>query len=73
MSSKPIAEQEIGHALLQEVVGYAETSISRRKYLLHYFGEEFDEVNGIGADMDDNTRNPKAKHEAKTMWLSYFL
>ncbi|NQY00091.1 MAG: RecQ family ATP-dependent DNA helicase [Flavobacteriaceae bacterium] len=65
MSSKPIAEQEIGHALLQEVVGYAETSISRRKYLLHYFGEEFDEVNGIGADMDDNTRNPKAKHEAK--------
>ena len=65
MSSKPIAEQEIGHALLQEVVGYAETSISRRKYLLHYFGEEFDEVNGIGADMDDNTRNPKAKREAK--------
>ncbi|MGB1169216.1 MAG: RecQ family ATP-dependent DNA helicase [Flavobacteriaceae bacterium] len=65
MSSKPIAEQEIGHALLQEVVGYAETSISRRKYLLHYFGEEYDEVNGAGADMDDNTRNPKKKFEAK--------
>ena len=65
MSSKPIAEQEIGHALLQEVVGYAETSMSRRKYLLHYFGEEFDEINGLGADMDDNTRNPKKKHEAK--------
>ena len=65
MSSKPVAEQEIGHALLQEVVGYAETSMSRRKYLLHYFGEEFDEVNGLGADMDDNTRNPKAKIEAK--------
>jgi ATP-dependent DNA helicase RecQ len=64
MSSKPIAEQEIGHALLQEVVGYAETSMSRRKYLLHYFGEEFDEVNGLGADMDDNTRTPKAKVEA---------
>jgi len=65
LSGKPIAEQEIGNALLQEVVGYAETSMSRRKYLLHYFGEEFDEVNGLGADMDDNTRNPKNKHEAK--------
>jgi ATP-dependent DNA helicase RecQ len=65
MASKPIAEQEIGHALLQEVVGYAETSMSRRKYLLHYFGEEFDELNGDGAEMDDNTKNPKKKHEAK--------
>ena len=64
MASKPIAEQEINHALLQEVVGYAETSISRRKYLLHYFGEEFDEVNGLGADMDDNSRSPKIKIEA---------
>jgi ATP-dependent DNA helicase RecQ len=65
MSSKPVAEQEIGHALLQEVVGYAETSMNRRKYLLHYFGEEFDDVNGDGADMDDNSRNPKKKNEAK--------
>lgn len=65
MSGKPVAEQEVGHALLQEVVGYAETSMSRRKYLLHYFGEEFDEVNGLGADMDDNVRNPKKKMEAK--------
>jgi len=65
MASKPVAEQEVGHALLQEVVGYAETSMSRRKYLLHYFGEEYDEVNGEGADMDDNSRNPKKKHEAK--------
>ncbi len=65
MTNKPVAEQEIGHALLQEVVGYAETSMNRRKYLLHYFGEEFDEVNGEGADMDDNMRNPKKKHEAK--------
>jgi ATP-dependent DNA helicase RecQ len=64
MASKPIAEQEIGHALLQEVVGYAETSMSRRKYLLHYFGEYFDEINGDGAQMDDNTKNPKKKHEA---------
>ena len=65
MASKPIAEQEIGHALLQEVVGYAETSMSRRKYLLHYFGEEYDEINGAGAALDDNTKNPKKKHEAK--------
>ena len=65
MASKPVAEQEIGHALLQEVVGYAETSMNRRKYLLHYFGEEFDAENGAGANMDDNSRNPKNKHEAK--------
>lgn len=38
MSGKPVAEQEIGHALLQEIVAYAETSMSRRKFILHYFG-----------------------------------
>jgi len=65
LSGKPIAEQEIGFALLQEVVAYAETSMSRRKFLLHYFGEEFDSENGEGADMDDNVRNPKTKVEAK--------
>tara|TARA_R110002049_G_scaffold80907_4_gene205708 strand:+ start:2695 stop:4896 length:2202 start_codon:yes stop_codon:yes gene_type:complete len=65
MSGKPVAEQEIGNALLQEVVAFAETSMSRRKFLLHYFGEEFDEINGDGAAMDDNTRNPKEKVEAK--------
>jgi ATP-dependent DNA helicase RecQ len=65
MSGKPIAEQEIGFALLQEVVAYAETSMSRRKFLLHYFGEEFDDETGDGADMDDNVRNPKKKIEAQ--------
>ncbi|WP_298475108.1 DNA helicase RecQ [uncultured Maribacter sp.] len=65
MSGKPVAEQEIGNALLQEVVAYAETSMSRRKFMLHYFGESYDEVNGEGADMDDNARNPKDKKEAK--------
>jgi ATP-dependent DNA helicase RecQ len=65
LSGKPIAEQEIGFALLQEVVAYAETSMSRRKFLLHYFGEEFDSETGEGADMDDNVRNPKTKVEAK--------
>ncbi|UCE92856.1 MAG: DNA helicase RecQ [Flavobacteriaceae bacterium] len=64
LSGKPVAEQEIGNALLQEVVAYCETSMSRRKFLLHYFGEEFDEVNGEGADMDDNVRNPKKRVEA---------
>ena len=65
MAGKPIAEQEVGYALLQEVVAYAETSMSRRKYLLHYFGEEFDVETGEGADMDDNVRNPKKKVEAQ--------
>ena len=65
MSGKPVAEQEIGFALLQEVVAYAETSMSRRKFLLHYFGEEFDSENGEGADMDDNVRNPKTRIEAQ--------
>ncbi|MCK5678373.1 MAG: RecQ family ATP-dependent DNA helicase [Flavobacteriaceae bacterium] len=65
LSGKPVAEQEIGNALLQEVVAYCETSISRRKFLLHYFGEEFDSETGEGADMDDNVRNPKTKVEAK--------
>jgi ATP-dependent DNA helicase RecQ len=65
LSGKPVAEQEIGFALLQEVVAYAETSLSRRKFLLHYFGEEFDTETGEGGDMDDNVRNPKNKIEAK--------
>jgi ATP-dependent DNA helicase RecQ len=65
LSGKPVAEQEIGFALLQEVVAYAETSMSRRKFLLHYFGEEFDNETGDGGDMDDNVRNPKVKVEAK--------
>ena len=65
MIGKPLAEQEIGQALLQDIVAYAETSSSRRKFILHYFGEEFDEVNGEGANMDDNVRFPKEKKEAK--------
>ncbi len=65
MSGKPVAEQEVGFALLQEVVAYAETSMSRRKFLLHYFGEEFDNETGEGGDMDDNMRNPKVQVEAQ--------
>jgi ATP-dependent DNA helicase RecQ len=65
MSGKPVAEQEIGHALLQEVVAFAETSISRRKFILHYFGEEFDNETGEGGELDDNVRNPKKQIEAQ--------
>lgn len=65
LSGKPVAEQEIGLALLQEVVAFAETSISRRKFILHYFGEEFDNETGEGGDMDDNMRFPKKKEESK--------
>ena len=61
MSGKPIAEQELNFALLDEVAAYAETSMSRRKFLLNYFGEDFDEINGEGAMMDDNMKNPKPK------------
>jgi len=63
--NKSIAEKEIAMALLNEVVAYAETTISRRQFLLHYFGEEFDPATGEGGDMDDNVRNPKKKTEAK--------
>ena len=66
MSGKPVAEQEIGHALLQEMVSYAETSISRRKFILHYFGEEFDNDTGHGGMLDDNMKFPKPKSEAKS-------
>ena len=65
MSGKPLAEQEIGMALLADMVAYAETSISRRKFILHYFGEEFDNESGDGGDMDDNMRFPKDRFEAQ--------
>ncbi len=65
MAGKPVAEQEIGQALLQEVVALAESSISRRKFILHYFGEEFDNETGEGGDLDDNIRFPKTQIEAK--------
>jgi ATP-dependent DNA helicase RecQ len=63
LQGKPIAEQEVGRQLLFEIVSYAETSICRRKYLLHYFGEEYDDSKC--SDMCDNCRNPKEKTEGK--------
>lgn len=65
LAGKPIAEQEIGIQLLHEVMAYCETSLSRRKYLLHYFGEYWDENTGEGVGMDDNQRKPKETFEAK--------
>src|SRR5690554_1246513 len=59
----PIAEQEIGRQLLFEIVSYSETSVCRRKFLLHYFGEQYDDKNCN--EMCDNCRNPKEKHEGK--------
>ena len=61
MSGKTVAEQEQSFSLLDEMAAYAETSMSRRKFLLNYFGEDFDELKGEGALMDDNMKNPKPK------------
>ena len=61
MSGKTVAEQEQSFSLLDEMAAYAETSMSRRKFLLNYFGEDVDELKGEGALMDDNMKNPKPK------------
>jgi ATP-dependent DNA helicase RecQ len=63
LRDKPVAEREMGGQLLEEVVAYAETSSCRRKFLLHYFGEEYDDGQCDG--MCDNCRYPKEKHEVK--------
>ncbi|KQM20551.1 DNA helicase RecQ [Chryseobacterium sp. Leaf201] len=64
LAQKPVSEREIGLQLLNEVVGYAETSMSRRQYILCYFGENFDPVNGDGANMCDNSTNPPKLKDA---------
>src|SRR3954463_15854761 len=63
MKGKPVAEQEIGKQMLAETASFAETSSCRRKFLLHYFGEEFDAANCNG--MCDNCRHPKQSFEAQ--------
>ena len=65
LSAKPVSEREKGLALLEDVASYSETSSNRRKVLLNYFGEDYDEINGKGANMDDNSLNPKQKNEVK--------
>jgi ATP-dependent DNA helicase RecQ len=68
LQGKPIAEQEIGRQLLNEIASYAETSVCRRKMILHYFGEEYDEKNcNEGCD---NCKHPKDKHEGKEYVLN---
>ena len=64
MQGKPIAEQEIGRLLLKETQAYAETSMCRRKALLHYFGEDYkdDECGNC-----DNCRKPKKRIDAKEL------
>ncbi|MBE6318080.1 MAG: DNA helicase RecQ [Bacteroidales bacterium] len=67
MQGKPIAEQEIGKQLLFETASYAETSVCRRKSLLHYFGEEYNQNN---CDNCDNCIHPKKEVEAKDELLA---
>lgn len=62
MRDKPLAEREMGAQLLAETAAYAETSVCRRKFLLHYFGEEFDKENCASCD---NCLKPKEKIEGK--------
>ena len=64
MQGKPVAEQEIGKQLLQETAAYAESSVCRRKTLLHYFGEEYKEDNCGNCD---NCLNPKKQVEAQDL------
>ncbi|GJM36258.1 MAG: ATP-dependent DNA helicase RecQ [Saprospiraceae bacterium] len=63
LRDKPVAEREMGTQLMQEVMAYAETTSCRRRFLLHYFGEQYDEANCN--NMCDNCRHPKAKFEVK--------
>ena len=64
MQGKPVAEQEIGKQLLLETAAYAESSVCRRKTLLHYFGEEYTEENCGNCD---NCLNPKKQVEAQEL------
>ena len=66
MEGKPVAEQDIGRQLLQETAAYAESSMCRRKVLLHYFGEEYTKDNCGNCD---NCRHPKVKREGKEALL----
>ncbi len=70
ITSKPNSEQQLSSLLLEEMVSYCETSISRRKYLLNYFGEEFDNEKDEGGMLDDNMVNPKKKIDVKNQIVS---
>ncbi len=63
LQGKPVTEQDIGRQLLNEIVSYSETSVCRRKFILHYFGETFDEKKCN--EKCDNCKNPREKMEGK--------
>jgi len=63
LQGKPVAEQEVGRLLIMETIAFSETSICRREYLLHYFGEEFDASKCN--NMCDNCKSPKEKIDGK--------
>ena len=64
LRDKPVSEREMGAQLMQEIMAYAETTSCRRRFLLHYFGEEYDDSDC--KDMCDNCRHPKEKIEVQT-------
>ena len=68
LRDKPVSEREMGMQLMQEVMAYAETTACRRRFLLHYFGEEFDDSRC--SNMCDNCRHPKERVEVKDEMVS---
>jgi len=71
LAGKPLTEQEIGRQLLNEIVSYAETSVCRRKYILHYFGESFDEKRCN--EQCDNCKNPRERGEGSESVLKLLI
>lgn len=67
LANKPLTEQEIGRQLLHEIVSYAETSVCRRKYILHYFGESYNEQGCSG--LCDNCKFPRERTEGREFVL----
>ena len=72
LSVKPIMERELGLDQLDDVMSYAETSISRRQFILNYFGEDYDPYVGEGCDKDDNYLNLNNKTDA-TLNLKFLI
>jgi len=71
LHGKPVAEQEIGNQLLQEIVSYSETSICRRKFILFYFGEDYESEECSKQKKCDNCRDPKEHYEGQEFALKF--